>query len=197
MAEPLWNELAGRLKIVIPEGQELDAPAPAALDGALDDLERQAGFHFPESYRRFLHTFGPGELAGHFHIYAPIPDGVFGPAREYYDIVNENEVIRDPEGEWSDIGDPELIPRLILFASTTDGGWLFWDPADVRDPQRHEYGVYGHAPENPGKVELVATSFKELITGVCLGKGFPAAEGTYQPVWEFWPAWPMKRAGGR
>src|SRR5947209_8698265 len=143
MSDATWDELVARLKLLIPEGQELDAPTPEALDAALGDLERMAGFHFPASYRAFLHRFGPGELAGYFHIYAPIPEGVGSPAREYYDIVKENEVIRDPEGNWVNTADPALVQRLILFASTGAGDWLFWDPVDERDAGRHEYGIYG------------------------------------------------------
>jgi hypothetical protein len=193
MANAIWDDLEGRLEIVLPPGQELIRPAPGLITTTVNHLEKLAGLSFPTSYREFLLRLGPGELAGHFHIYAPIPEGVGGPANDYYDILKENETIRDPEGDWVTTGDPALVGRLILFASTSGGDWFFWDPADVRDPASHEYGIYARASDGSGtQVELVASSFATFITGVCLQNGYPDTDRSRTPECTFWPAWPTR-----
>jgi hypothetical protein len=63
MARAAWKELPQRIDVLLRDGETLDRPSPAELDAALDDYEARAGFRLPDSYREFMHWFGPGALS--------------------------------------------------------------------------------------------------------------------------------------
>jgi hypothetical protein len=196
MPATAWEALPERLAVVVPPGQVLDQPSPAELDAALNDFQTRAGFGLPASYQEFLHRFGPGELSGYFRISSPIPPRLRGGVAEAFDIDALREMLDDPEGYWATEVAPTLRRRLVLFAETIGGDWLFWDLGDVRDPARSEYGVYGFTRGDRHRGKLLAGSFAEFITDVCLGRGFPATKDTWEPEWAFVPGWPTRNASG-
>jgi len=186
----MWKDLADSLKLQTLRGFAFVRPPAKDVDAGLSACEDQLGIRLPASYRAFVRQFGPGELTGYFHIYAPPYRGVRGRALEHWDILRENEAVRDPRGFWASDTDPALVGRLVLFASTIGGDWFFWDTADLRDARAHEYGVYGHERgAGGGEVELVAASFEQFIRDVCLGRGYPRCNEEWQPELAFSPAW--------
>jgi hypothetical protein len=161
---------------------------------ALGDDVARAGLRLPHSYREFMHWFGPGALSTWFHICVPIPPRFRGRVADVYDMDKRRETLDDPEGYWATSVPPEVLRRLVLFASTEGGDWFFWDTADTRSKAGHEYGVYGHAHQDSGgEVELIAPSFKAFVTEVGLGGRYPFGGRRRKPEWTFWPAWPSKK----
>jgi len=193
MLDAVWAELPERLGVAAHAGRVPDRPAAAELEAALDDFQARAGFRLPDSYREFLHRFGPGELSGYFRISGPIPARLRGRVSEAFDIDAQRAMLDDPEGYWAEAVAPTLTRRLVLFAETIGGDWLFWDVGDVRDAARAEYGVYGFARGDRHHGGLVADGFAAFIIDVCLGRGFPVnPRHPWEPEWEFRPAWPAK-----
>ena len=199
MAKTLWSELPKRLEVLVRDGKTIDQPSSAEFDTALDEYEVRTGFRLPSSYREFVHWFGPGALSVWFLICAPIPLRLRKRVANVYDIDKQREMLHKPDGYWSSSVSPEVLRRLVLFASTEGGDWFFWDTADVRNAAQHEYGIYGHAHQNNGgEVELVATDFKAFVTEIGLGNLYPFSSEQRVPGWNYWPAWPCKnRKGGK
>jgi SMI1-KNR4 cell-wall len=194
MAKAVWSQLPQRLKLLVRDGETLSRPSPAELDAALDDYEARVGFRLPVSYREFMHWFGPGALSEWFQFCGPIPARFRGQVADVYDIDKQREMLEEPEGYWASSVSPEVLRQLVLFASTEGGDWFFWDTADVRSKAGREYGIYGHAHSNSGgKVELIAPSFKALVTEVALGERYPFSDEEREPEWSFESAWPSKR----
>jgi hypothetical protein len=156
----------------------------------MDGHEARCGFRLPATYREFLHRFGPGELSRYFRISGPIPARLKGQVSGVFDLEAQRGMIEGTEDY--QLGTlPTSARQLVLFAETVGSDWLFWDVRDVRDPGRTEYGVYGFPRGERHGGELVAESFADFITDVCLGSGFPVyPRHPWEPVWEFSPAWP-------
>ena len=170
----------------------LDRPTRDELDATMNDYESRSGFRLAFSYREFLHRFGPGELAGYFRISGPIPQRLRGPVSDVFDIDLQRAMIEGTEDYQAGVL-PTATRRLVLFAETIGSDWLFWDVRDVRDPGRAEYGVYGFSRGSRDRGELVAESFADFITEVCLGRGFPVyPRHPREPEWRFSPAWPVR-----
>jgi hypothetical protein len=193
MPTAVWESLPEQLEVPAYAGYVLDRPSAAELDTAMSDYEARAGFRLPATYREFLHRFGPGELAGYFRISGPIPARLRGQVAEAFDIDAQRAMLDDPEGYWAEAVAPTLTRRLVLFAETVGGDWLFWDIDDVRDSARAEYGVYGFSRGDRHRGELVANSFATFITDVCLGRGFPVyPRHPWEPEWVFGTGWPVR-----
>jgi hypothetical protein len=191
MASDTWLTLSGKLSQPVTDGYTLDRPTPAELDTAISEYEVRAGFHLPASYREFLKQFGPGELAGYFCIYGPFPRRLCTDGDNPCDLESLWIRVFDPDGSWATDIEPALTQRLVPFADTIGGDWLFWDINDVRDSGKCEYGVYGASRDWREKIIPVAASFADFVTDVCLGRGFPETEG-WKPRWEFVSSWPRK-----
>ncbi len=195
MAKVIWDQLPQRVELLTQSGDTIETPTAKELDAALGDYETRAGFRLPLGYREFIHWFGPGSFTGSwFELAAPIPRGFQGRVADVFDIDRQREMVLDPDGFWATSCDPDLLRRLVLFASTEGGDWFFWDTADVRDAERHEYGVYGHPHgSSSARVRLVAPSFESFITEVCLGPTYPFSTERREVEWVHRPAWPSKR----
>ena len=162
----MWKRLHQRLEILeFPHCKYLPKPASTALD----EFEEKWDFQLPVSYREFVLLFGSGEIAEWFNIYAP---GYRKPRRKdlghfirtFRKLFSERRVRR----RWES---PDRILRLIQFCDTHGGDYIGWDPEDVRDSAKHEYGIY-IMPHSSGWCRPLASSFKEFIQDVCLGDGF-------------------------
>lgn len=193
MPKIVWSQLPQRIELPTRAGEVIDAPSAQELDAAMNDYEARRGFALPLSYREFVHWFGPGLFTGSwFDIAAPIPPTFRARVSDMCDIDRQHEMIHDPEGYWAESCAPEVLERLVLFASTEGGDWFFWDTRDVRNARQHEYGIYGHSRGNSeARVELVAPSFKSFITQVCLGPTFPFGSTEAREFeWVHYTAWP-------
>jgi hypothetical protein len=86
---------------------------------------------FPESYKNFVTEYGYGVSLGQFHIYIPMDD--YGDSWNIRSVEMKSTYYEDVENGdiWFDLtpdGDIDLIKRLIPFASSDNGYYLFWDP---------------------------------------------------------------------
>jgi hypothetical protein len=150
----------------------------------------------PAGYKAFIRQFGPGEVGGFFRIFGPKIPGFVDWGN---DILAEIKDWREPDTAWTDVAPPELVARLLCFSTSIGGDAFFWDPEDVRNAKRHEYGIYvwPHG-RNIGSVTDVAGSFKEFIEQVCLGSAFDKIGGGWDPEpgppQRFTPAWRTKKA---
>ena len=197
----MWKRLYHRF--VTDEGLELVRPSEESINSALKRVERELGIRLPAGYKAFIHQFGPGEIGGYFRI--------FGPAIPKFrdwgnDIVKENQGWRGPRSVWTKYGRPELVSRLVCFSTTIGGDACFWDPGDVRDSRRHEYGVYVLSRGSMDlEVKEATGSFKEFIEKHCLANEFVKIVGGHGweeteegvPPQRYLPAWRTKKAARR
>jgi hypothetical protein len=97
---------------------------------------------FPESYKEFVKKFGYGRTLGQFFIYIPMDD--YGDSwnirtgaikNTYYNDLLNNDI-------WFELkpdGNIELLKRLVPFAQSENGYYLFWDPEIM---EYNEFDIY-------------------------------------------------------
>jgi hypothetical protein len=162
-----WRSLYGSLDIEVAEGMPKGLKPTGEL---ITGYEIAYGFKLPIDYCDFIRVFGPGELGQEFRIRAPGYPSLGEPV----DLAAFNasfDPLRHDESILRFYGRREQIKRLHFFASTSGSEAIAWDPDDVRDPDRHEYGIYilMHDLNSP---ELLASSFERFVFDVCLGNGY-------------------------
>lgn len=184
-----WQNFRSRLEIVDIRGpvSRADAERRAigrSTDAWLHEFEHEFEVRLPLSYREYAKVFGPGELAGYYQIRVPM-------GRQFNawsdlsafndDSPRNNEVLKHEVHD-----DPERIGRMIFFCTTFAGDHFGWDPADLRDQETLEYGVY-LLPRIERPVR-VADSFPQFIEECVFGKrldpwlGESDYERTFGPV---------------
>src|SRR5262249_39095921 len=143
-------------------------PVPKPSTAQLDQFEAENGLALPRSYREFILVFGPGEFSASLKIaapgygFVPHPSGVdlLATSRSYG--WNAADIARG----WGTAEEKERLLRLFYFGLESGRQWLGWDPADVRDPETSEYGIYRVEALGYG-TELVAVSFRQLVEVTC------------------------------
>lgn len=101
------------------------------------------GKGFPDSYKDFVLTYGYGVALGEFLIYIPMEDygdSLFVRSEEIKSTYIEDVYNNDIWFELEPDGSPELLKRLLPFASSENGLYLFWDYES--NPQPHEFDIY-------------------------------------------------------
>ncbi len=142
-------------------------PLAKPTDETLDRYETTTGLRLPHSYRSFIKVFGPGKLAWDYQIAAP----GFSEQGWVVDLVKFNAVPHQALREkrvLRQFKNPAQVQRLVFFCRPGDGDLVGWDPEDVRDRRRHEYGIYGWGREDA--LGFVAASFTEFIEDICLSE---------------------------
>ena len=88
------------------------------------------------------------------------------------DILEETRSWKDPRGAWAEIGDPQLVARLVCFSSTIGGDACFGIPRMSESKRSHEYGIYVRNRDSSGDEvkKAAASSFKEFVERHCLAK---------------------------
>jgi hypothetical protein len=167
-SEDRWQALYDSIEIA-----ECSDPVPKPRVASLDAYERKAGFKLPQGYREFLRVFGPGEFGCGHSIGSP---GYPGHSGESLDLTRLNLGFwaNHSEEDWAVAkfwDDMDRVRRMVLFGTTEWADYLGWDPQDVTDPARHEYGIY-RLPHSRHEVERLAGSFWEFVGDYCLGEGF-------------------------
>ena len=162
-----WRPLQKTLQRTVPAGwQALPLPTTATLDA----FEEQSGIRLPNSYREFMQLFGPGVLAENFLIFGPACEirpldlGIYN--KDWAKMWKRNPTLYERFYD-----DPAQARRLVIFSRTQDNDLFCWDPADVRDARRHEYGVLS-LPRLAERPTTVARTFREFVEEVCLGPGY-------------------------
>lgn len=141
-------------------------PTVEAIDASLDGFESRYEFRLPDSYRSFVHQFGPGNLFGWFRLFVPFVDD--DAKSRSLNIDEENEDWRGKKSFWPDAVDAETLRSVIFFADTGGGDTYVWDTRDVSDAPGFEYRVYEHDHDSYDELEVVADSFEEFIHDFCL-----------------------------
>lgn len=136
-------------------------PVPLPLE-SLNALENRTGFRLPRSYREFCRVFGGGELSDCYQIL--IPDA----PHETYDIEKRNLLFHDSREYNAYSPDPEQYERGYIFAQDIGRGIYFWDPQEITDDRRNEYGIYGVF--EGWETKRLADTFGEFIIDLCLGE---------------------------
>lgn len=90
------------------------------------------GSSFPVSYVDFAKQYGYGRTCGEFFIYIPMRDycdSFFNRCKAIKSTYNH--LLNNPDDVWFDLkpdADFEMLKRLIPFAKSENGYYLFWDP---------------------------------------------------------------------
>jgi hypothetical protein len=159
-----WTAL--RRTLSIPDN--LPAPPLAKpTDATLDRFEAETGFRLPHSYRSFIKVFGPGTLAWDYRIKAP----GYPEQGEDVDLGTFNARIKQTltkKQAWQQLADPTQARRVVFFCALGGGDLVGWDPEDIRDRRRREYGIYSWGRKVA--LEFVAGSFTEFIADVCFSE---------------------------
>lgn len=145
-------------------------------DVTLDKFEQMSGLALPATFRVFATTFGAGELAGFYRVYAPLPKRYRFGGRVVYDLAAENEVLRPHLGEYDCPGGP-----ADYWVFCTDGGGVMyaWNANEVT---KGEYRIYELAHRD--EVQLAAETFPEFVTHCCR-LDYWRDEEKPGPCWEF------------
>ncbi len=166
-----WQELYDSIKIIPADGKPF-AELPDSK--TLDEFESSYDVKLPVAYREFIQVFGPGELGQEFRIYAP---GFITCERlkRNFDLGTFQDFTASLSTDSISLkyheGYNEQIARMVFFATSGDGEIIGWDVHDVRDEEKHEYGIY-ILLRGRGKPELFAKTFKEFIDYDCFGDGY-------------------------
>jgi uncharacterized protein (TIGR02996 family) len=149
-----WQEFYDSL-LVRPYGWHQTVPKPTVSQ--LDEFEAATGFRLPRSYREYILVFGPGQLLTDWDIAAPGYGGSWS-----YDLqtMHENLSYRHPRTD-----EQYPVDRWRYFCAAYKDRYC-WDPAEVTDPDAHEYAVY-HIVED-GRVMRFADSFRGFVESIAL-----------------------------
>ncbi|MBN9524190.1 SMI1/KNR4 family protein [bacterium] len=138
-----------------PSARHVERPT----DATLDKFEQASGLALPATYREFATTFGAGELAGFYRMYAPLPKRYRFGGQIVYDLAAENERLRPHLGEYECPGGP-----ADYWVFCTDGGGVMY-AWNVNEPARGEYRIYELVHRD--EVRLAAETFPEFVSHCC------------------------------
>lgn len=149
------------------EGIELPKGGPNAVplsDFDWESLQERFDVIFPIDYRKYFCCIGPGDWSGSFHIAVP----KLGRSGGQYDLEQHNEWMHPKNPDIDLIGKENLalFQRAVHFASDVVGNSYFWDPVHIRQTGKHIVFAWMYSKES----EVVADSFWEFVTEVCLGE---------------------------
>lgn len=186
----VWDELKQRVKVVRAEGRdgiihEEDGIVWKATPEILDWFEGWRKFKLPDDFRDFACTFGPGRFGtGGWCFYVPGIEWREEPysldmsyLHDYWQNTQKGSNLKlvpfceKMETERFKAGESEGRSTTIRYFG--------WNPEDVTDPARHEYGIYQTHPEGDlfasGKAGRrrppvkVASTFREFVLDYALG----------------------------
>lgn len=108
----------------------IGTPSEFGNTSFLESFRFKTGIPFPNSYKEFTLKYGYGIALEQFHIYIPMDN--YGDSwnirteeikSTYYKDVINNDIWFDLEPD----GSVDLLKRLVPFASSNNGYYLFWD----------------------------------------------------------------------
>lgn len=149
-----WRQTYWRLRVF----------ARPTLDDC-DSVESELEFRLPKSYREFITTIGPGELAEEFRIFGPNHNS------KHFDLFNQNRSIKRGIKKMLDLPgmtEADQALRLVYFASNIAGDCFGFDPQSVTKPKHNECKIF-LVPRLLEPNEFCADSFHSFIHDFCLG----------------------------
>lgn len=188
MSQKRWDEFVQTLQFRVEPGTK---PVPKPTPKDFDAYEAKTGFKLPESYRGLLLATGPGRFVGEFNIAAP--GNSTGGIRTSLEALNVHyHKTQSPADLERYSNDVNRALRLHVFSFSEGTLLIGWDPQEVTDPNRHEYGIY--ELDRLYKVNRLADTFHEFIEDFVLGDGYLERiggewdEDDFGPRREFQPA---------
>jgi hypothetical protein len=155
----VWDDLKKRIAVRYTSDGKHRKPKPKDLDR----YEKESGFKLPDDYREFVLTFGPGTFGRGWEFSSP----GFPKVDSDVDLAYMNRRFQEQN--------TPLHQDHVRFCGKEDfHGWWAWNPKDVTNPERHEYGIYLLLDDPPVKV---ASTFREFVMSYALGGGFQEFEG--------------------
>ena len=159
MTKSKWKQLLKTLKTDSLMGEL--SPVDKA---ALDSFESTVGVKLPSSYRLFCSVFGAGEFARAVGIAAP---GFQGKSTKY--SLERLQSLAKEDLEYEEYSpDPGQHARSVFFANDIVGSMYFFDPYDITDVSKNEYGVYRLFRD--WEVQRIADDFWIFVTNMILGE---------------------------
>ena len=152
-----WKAFAKRLTIV--DG----VPRPVS-DRLITICERRLRVSLPASYRAYCKVLGAGRLAKFVEI--AVPGGGRDRADDYFNLAKLNQTKPMDYEEYA--ADPGQVTRSVVFGDSGCRETFFWDPQDITDRRRHEYGIYVRFED--WQTRRLADTFCEFICDVVLGE---------------------------
>jgi len=170
----VWDDLVRQLDVMTWDGEHWKSTPED-----VDRFEAETGFRLPDDYREFAVAIGPGTIGNGEHEFDFLAPG-FPETSGYQDLTQQFHRWRKdcqyPGGEDHSATtpyDPGRYARLLPFCFVgLVGDGFGWDPADVSDPDRHEYGIYIIGNDNGIPMDRVAGTFREFIVRFVLGGGY-------------------------
>jgi hypothetical protein len=188
----VWDDLEKRVKIVHAEDRDgiihvEDGIVWKATAKDLNSFERRRRFKLPGDFRDFACTFGPGRIGRDgWCFYSPGIDWDGDPASLNLDYLNDF---------WINTQVREYNLKLLVFCEKSENETVLskttkqkirsttiqyfgWNPEDVTDPDKHEYGIYltyeegqllASGRRKPRKPPVkVASTFREFVMSYAL-----------------------------
>jgi hypothetical protein len=172
-----WERLYAQLAAHY-DPSEKTVPKPAPSD--LVAFEKQFCITLPNRYKQFILVFGAGELnvvAGEEDnalvntfrfLSSNCPDGS-------YDMIAFNAAFqvrcqKDPVF-LSRLDNPNLISRLVFFATNDSGDYFGWDPEERSSSRPLEYSIHWW-PRGNYATEFLSPSFLDFMDRICKGDAF-------------------------
>ncbi len=163
----------------------------------MDELIRfrfDDGSSFPTSYIDFAKQYGFGRTCGEFLIYVPMGDYCDSFFNQTLAIKRTySDVLRSPNDVWFPLKpdvDFEKLKRLIPFARSENGNYLFWDSErsipDEMDIYITDFGGLGFIKTASSLYELI----EKMTDSNQFKKVFPlfykdALPATFEPIQKF------------
>lgn len=154
-----WKKAYGELEI---QGERRKKRTPTAK--TIEKFESDTRITLPTSYKEFAEVFGTDELAGYYRFTVPLGHS------DQYDLATFNETSHGSPGDatWGEYAAPEILEKVLFFASTIGGELFAWRTDEVTDSKNSDYAVYRFL-RRP-KLREVAKSFEEFFDKCLKGK---------------------------
>ncbi|MEU5384388.1 SMI1/KNR4 family protein [Kitasatospora cineracea] len=166
-------------------------PRPADVEPkAWDVVQHQLGTDLPSDYKTFIDTYGGGYVDTYLWVLEP------GCANEFYDLIHADEERAEANQQLWDGGEKKPAElegtdaRLIPWASTDNGEFLYWLARPGKDPD--EWTVMVNEARGPwwehldmGFTQFLAAALSGDIRSEILSDSFPTDPHTFVPSADF------------
>ncbi|MFF2819662.1 SMI1/KNR4 family protein [Kitasatospora cineracea] len=166
-------------------------PRPADVEPKdWDVVQHQLGTDLPSDYKTFIDTYGGGYVDTYLWVLEP------GCANEFYDLIHADEERAEANQQLWDGGEKKPAElegtdaRLIPWASTDNGEFLYWLARPGKDPD--EWTVMVNEARGPwwehldmGFTQFLAAALSGDIRSEILSDSFPTDPHTFVPSADF------------
>ncbi|MFG2823355.1 DNA/RNA non-specific endonuclease [Kitasatospora sp. NPDC048365] len=155
-----------------------------------DSVRRQLGTDLPADYKAFVDTYGGGYVDAYLWVLEP------GCANEFYDLIDADEERAEAYEELWDGGEEKPAEldgtgaRLIPWASTDNGEFLFWLARPGQDPD--EWTVMVNEARGPwwehldmGFSQFLAAALTGEVRSEILSDSFPTSPHDFRSSADF------------